>query len=155
MKLRRKNSGFTLIELMVTIASSSVLILTAALILFITYREWRIDNAYAQLRRDVSLAVQLIAQDIRESAVTDITTVAETSLSLGSNPVRPDTHTFIKAGDTLRRDINSASDGLIITKGLQRFSPVETNKGVLLHFELANDACGIAITNETFILTRN
>ncbi len=72
MKLRRKNSGFTLIELMVTIASSSVLILTAALILFITYREWRIDNAYAQLRRDVSLAVQLIAQDIRESAVTDI-----------------------------------------------------------------------------------
>jgi Tfp pilus assembly protein PilW len=151
MKLRRKNAGFTLVELMLTTVAAAILVLTVSLILFMAFRSWRINNSYAQLRRDVALAVQLMAQDVRESAGTNISVVSETSLSLAANLVRPDTRTFTKTGDKL----NGTHMGLIITKGLHRFNPVKTTNGVLLHLELTDADNGISITNETFIYTRN
>lgn len=148
----RKKEGFTLVEMMVTIAISAIVILTVSLILVMAYREWRTDNAYVQLRRDAALAVQLMAPDVRESTTNANNILTTTnSITFATNSVRPVVHTFTQNGDKL----NSSPFGLIITKGLQRFRPVETNNGVLLHMELENTEFNIAITNETFITVRN
>jgi len=157
MKTRAQKHGFTLVELMISIVSAAILALTVVLILFMTYREWRTNNEYAQIRRDAALAVQMMAKDVRESAFNDVA-AAEHTLVLSANPpVRPYLASYQRnmGNNTLNYYVNGNLTGVIIPAGVQRFNPVAVSNGVRLHLELANPDGSIVITNETFIHTRN
>jgi Tfp pilus assembly protein PilW len=154
MKIGGKRNGFTLVELMIAMISGAVLALIVALILFMTYREWRTDNEYARLRRDTALAVQLMAKEVRISSYNTITASAN-SLTCPINAMHTRQTVFTRSADTLTYSINGISQGQLITRGLSVFNPVRTNNGVLLKLVLANTDGSIAITNQTFIYPRN
>ena len=63
MKKRNRRNGLTLIELMVTIAAASILILTVGLILIMAFRSWRVNNAFAELRRDSAFAFSMMTRE--------------------------------------------------------------------------------------------
>ncbi|GEM_PF-2499361 len=156
MKTRAKKCGFTLVEMMISVVSAAILSLTVILILFMTYREWRTNNEYAQLRRDAALAVEMMSREVRETTFADIIAV-EPTLVLPANAVRPYAITFQQNpfNSTLHYFTNGVFAGLIIPEGVGRFNPMAVNNGVRLHLELANADGSIIVTNETFIRTRN
>ena len=153
MKKQNKN-GLTLIELMITVVVSSIVILTAASVLILVFQSWRINNAYAEMRRDAALAVYLMARDVRESDMTNIIEATTGRLELSAHPpARNNAVTYTKTADRLASD----SFGLIIPRGLQTFS-AQTNSpgdGVYLTIGMTNFAYGIAMTNQVFVNTRN
>lgn len=154
MKIGGKRNGFTLVELMIAMISGAVLALIVALILFMTYREWRTDNEYARLRRDTAFAMQLMAKEVRISSYNAIT-ASTNSLTCPINAMHTRQTVFTRSADTLTYSINGTSQGQLITRGLSVFNPVRTNNGVLLKLVLANTDGSIAITNQTFIYPRN
>ncbi len=160
MKTNKKQTGSTLIELMITITAASIIMLIIAFILVMAFQSWRINNAYADLRRDVSLAVYLMARDIRESNITNVTEAAAGRLTLSAHPpARNNAVTYTKSADTL----NSTALGTIIPRRLQTFIAESSSlgDGVYLTIVLTNSLSGIinpgviAITNEVFVNTRN
>jgi Tfp pilus assembly protein PilW len=156
MKMCKKKVGFTLVELMIAMVSSAILALIVALILFMSYREWRADNEYARLRRDAAFAVQIMAKDIRNSSYSNITEAINNSLKLSINAVHSNSTAFARtSASNLTYSINGTSQGQLITKGLKVFNPQPTNNGVLLNLVLVNTDGDISITNQTFIHTRN
>ena len=151
--MRDKNrKGFTLIELMLTIVAASIVILTVALILLLAFQSWRTNNAYADLRRDSSLATYMMARDIREASYDALTD--GTTLTLPSGAVIGETTTYTQSGDTLTVDEGSGAMTLI-HEYVQNFNSTKQNNGVLLSLELANTNFSIVITNEVFINARN
>lgn len=161
MKICVKKTGFTLVELMITMVSGALLAIIVSLILFMTYRSWRTDNEYARLRRDTAFAVQLIAKEIRNSSPNGIT-ANPNSLLCPTNAAHPTyTTTFLRnaASSNLTYSRNGTLQGPLITKGLKTFNPqklILTNcVGVLLNLVLVNTDGSISITNQTFISTRN
>lgn len=152
MKTYKLKSGLTLIELMVTIAVASIVVLTIVLVLTMAFRSWRINNAFVDLRRGAALATDLISRDVHESSFTNISWTG-TQLILDQHPpVRDNVVTYTKNGDTLV----SSSFGLIIPRGVRMFSaqPVTTGDGVYVTLVLTNQY-NIAITNTLFVNTRN
>ena len=151
MKKRMHRNGLTLIELMVTIAAASILILTVGLILIMAFRSWRINNAYANLRRDSAVAFSMMTRDVREADYATLT--AGNPLTLPSAIGKP-TVTYTQTGDTL------TGDGMIvIPKNVQSFASVKNEDGVLLTLVLEDEVYTggytIAITNQVFVNTRN
>jgi prepilin-type N-terminal cleavage/methylation domain-containing protein len=153
MKKSKNKTGFTLIELMVTVVASAIVILTAATVLIMGFQSWRINKAYVEMRRNTALAVYLMARDIRESNITNVT-IAAGQLQLAPHPpVRNSTVTYTKTGSTL----SSTDFGVIIPRGLRTFN-AEVNvpgDGVYLTIGMTNSVSGIAMTNRVFVNTRN
>ena len=143
MKKRKRRNGLTLIELMVTIAAASILMLTVGLILIMAFRSWRMNNAYVDLRRDSAYAFSMMTRDVRKA---DYDTLTDgTTLTLPSA-------TYTRSGNTLTHN-----GGVLIPKNVQFFNSEKkpSGDGVLLTLELANAEFGIAMTNQVFINTRN
>jgi len=162
MKTFCKKTAFTLVELMVTVAISAIVILTAAAVLLMTYRSWSTNNAYVRLRRDAAFAIEIMARDIRESYPNDITpTPTDTTLTLQNNDIRGYLAVFTEnsTNGTLSY-VRGTTPILLIPRGLRNFTPerVETNAtttGVNIRLEMEDDEFDIIITNETFIRIRN
>jgi type II secretory pathway pseudopilin PulG len=152
-----KNQGFTLVEIMATIASATILALTVALILFMGWLSWSATNEQVQLQSDAALAVRMMAHQIRMSETGNVSVITGISLTCDTNSVRDYTITFTKTSDQLRRYISGNYQGLVITKGLTQFTPQIQTNGVLLQMVLisTNSYIPVAITNRTFINTRN
>ncbi len=155
----KKKVGFTLVELMIAMVSSAILALIVALILFMSYREWRTSNEYANLRRDAAFAVQIMAKEIRNSSYSNVTEAINNSLKLSTNAVHSNSTAFARtSAGNLTYSINGTAQGQLITKGLKVFNPQrppgQTN-GVLLELVLVNADGTISATNKTFIHTRN
>ncbi|HPR82285.1 MAG TPA: prepilin-type N-terminal cleavage/methylation domain-containing protein [Pontiellaceae bacterium] len=148
-----RQKGVTLIELMVTIAAASILMLMVALILMMAFQSWRINNAYADLRRDAALAFVRMVKDVREADYTGLT--AGNPLTLPS-AVTNKTVLYAQptGGKTLLYSDGSGSS-IIIPDNVRVFTSVKQDDGVLLSLELANTNFNIAITNEVFVNTRN
>ncbi|MFA6172522.1 MAG: prepilin-type N-terminal cleavage/methylation domain-containing protein [Kiritimatiellales bacterium] len=156
MKKKYNRKGVTLIELMITMAAASILLLIAALILIMAFQSWRINNAYAGLRRDAALAVYRISRDVRESNITNVT-VAAGELRLSAHP--PARNNAVTYTRTAAGALTSTDSGTIIPRGVQTFS-AETNNlgdGVYLTVGMAANISGsaISITNRVFVNTRN
>ena len=67
MKTKKKQNGFSLIEIILATLASSMVILIVATILLMAYWSWRTNNAFATLRRDSAFATHILAADIRAS----------------------------------------------------------------------------------------
>lgn len=152
MKTNQYKKGFTLVELMITAVASAILILTVALILMMVFQSWRINNAYADLRRDAALAVYMMAKDVREADYGSLT--GGTTLTLPSAVPGGETVSYTRNGGKLDYT-DGAGTRSIITKNVGTFYSTRRNDGVLLSLKLANDSFKIGITNEVFVNTRN
>jgi Tfp pilus assembly protein PilW len=154
MKTYKQTSGLTLVELMVTVAAASVVVLTIILVLMAAFRSWRINNSFVDMRRNAAFATALIVQDIRESTFTNVLSAAENQLVLAANPpVRNTQVSYTKVSDS---SLNSSSFGILIPRGVQRFA-AEVNTqgdGVYVTLVLTNQY-HIGITNRFFANTRN
>lgn len=150
-----EKSGFTLIELMVTIAASAVLALTAALMLMLAFESWKVNNAYVYLQRNMALAVQMLARDVHESVYADMTT-GPGQLILPPDAVRPDSVAYARSADgDLVRYVNASESVVIFPAGVLLFDPVLTNGGVLVRLQAEVPEAEVTVTNETFIYARN
>lgn len=72
MKKSRSKSGFTLVELLLVVAAMGFLALTIGSILFYTWAGWEQAKESVSMQRDASLAMRVIAREIRESDPADI-----------------------------------------------------------------------------------
>ncbi|MBI9020629.1 MAG: prepilin-type N-terminal cleavage/methylation domain-containing protein [Verrucomicrobia bacterium] len=149
MKKQYYKNGYTLVELMITMVAASILILIVAMILVMAFQSWRINNAYADLRRDSALAFYMMARDVRESSYDGLDDTIDGSLEAVS-AVNSNITTYTQNGDTL-----VCETGLVIPENVQAFRALKTNDGVRLTLELTNGVFGIVITNEVFVNTRN
>lgn len=162
MKTDRDNQGFTVLELLIAVVATAILVMIASLLLVMPYRSLYTNIEHANLRRDMTVAVRMMADDIRESSVNGITAV-ENSLTLPANSTRAKAVEYRRnPGDgSLATYINNVAQMTIVSKGLARFNPVAVNdlgsglSGVTLRLEMNNDDGGIGVVNETFIHTRN
>lgn len=149
MKTGRQQTGSTLIELMVTITAASIMMLIIALILVMAFQSWRINNAYADLRRDASFAVNQMVKDVHEADYESLITGNLLTLTnKNASYMQP-------AGSRTLVYSDSAGTVIIIPKNVQAFTSAKQDDGVLLSLKLANTNFSIAITNEVFVNTRN
>ncbi|VGO17545.1 hypothetical protein PDESU_06142 [Pontiella desulfatans] len=72
MRAHCKRSGFSLVEMMVAILASSILALTVGSILYFSWMAWMQHNDSVSMQRDVSLTMKLIADEVRETPIEDI-----------------------------------------------------------------------------------
>ena len=151
-------------------AIGSIVLLAVTLVLFMPVRTMRTNMEYARLRRDLSLAVEGMARDIRNHSLDGIDASDRTALVLLPDPdlpgISPNTVAYrAGAGGTLDRYVNGAKLGSLIVSGLNVFSynvigddPAELTNGltgVTVHLEVQNPDGEITMTRETFIHVRN
>lgn len=144
--------GFSVIEVMITIIVASVLVLIVSMILVMTFTSWRNNNAYTDIRRDLSTASLIIMQEIRESSY-DGLTVGENYLNVES-AVTNKTTVFSQVDDSLVYT-SELDTFALIPRNLQAFNAVKQNDGVELTLVVANTDFAISVTNQLFVNTRN
>ncbi len=156
MKKRKRRNGLTLIELLVTIAAASILILTVGLILIMAFRSLRINNVYADLRRDSAFAFSMMARDVREANYDTLTD--GNPLRLGSPVLGKADVTYTWSGTQL--DYHDGSGTItLLPANVSFFTSAGDDDGVLLTLVLSDEVYvggyTIAITNQVFVNTRN
>jgi len=152
-----------MVELLVAMVAMSILILIVGLLLLIPYKSMRGNEDYAQLRRDMSVALQTMTRDVRRATDADIDVSLGNELLLLANPDPPVRQkiAYKHEGHALNRYVNDINQGAVISSGLTRFSlvkpDVSTNglAGVVVQLELQNDNGQVSMAHETFIHTRN
>lgn len=73
MRARNKTGGFSIIELMLGVIAMAVLVLAIGSMLVFGWRGWRHGNEIVNMQRDASLALRVIAKEIRMSNFSAIT----------------------------------------------------------------------------------
>ena len=76
--INKKHSGFTLIELMISIIISSILALTAGIMIYYSYETWNKSKIAVELQRDATFAMDILSRNIRPSNHSDIQTSGST-----------------------------------------------------------------------------
>ncbi|QHI70514.1 PilW family protein [Tichowtungia aerotolerans] len=154
MKAQTKSSqkGFSIIEVMITIIVASVLVLIVSMILVMTFTSWRNNNAYTDIRRDLSMASLIMMQEIRESSYGGLT-VGEDYLNVESAATNK-TSVFSQVDDSLVYT-SEWDTFILIPRNLQSFNAVKQNDGVELTLVVANTDFAISVTNQLFVNTRN
>ena len=89
MNTHRSKSGFTLVELMVTAVAFSILALATGSMLVFGWQGWTRINASVDMQRDASLAMHVMAREVRKcSRTNNMVNVTSGNDVLGC--VRPD-----------------------------------------------------------------
>ena len=100
MKPKRKNNGFTLVEMMAAMLAGAVLALTAGAMLIFGYAGWANQSDSVKMQNDASLAMLVIGREIRESSMGDISYLAN-GMAFAPNAVRSNATTIVVAGNQL------------------------------------------------------
>lgn len=69
-----KRSGFSLVELMAGMLAASIVALSVGSILYFSWVSWKRNNDSVNMQRDASLAMRVLAKEIRSSKMSDIET---------------------------------------------------------------------------------
>lgn len=72
MSTHTKSTGFTVIELMIGMLAMAVMALTVGSMLYFGWLGWRRSNEIVNMQRDASLALRVMAKEIRMSSIDDI-----------------------------------------------------------------------------------
>ncbi len=147
-------------ELLAATAAGAILLMIVGLLLMMPIRTMRINCEYAQLRRDISLAVRIMTKDIRNYSFSDVDVSQSDALLLKLNPGPPVRqkieYRYNAANQALNRYVNDVDQGAVIEKGLRRFTSATNElEGVVLDFAMASGDRNVSIALKTFIHTRN
>lgn len=140
---KRASRGFTIIETMIVILASSILALVVGTMLAAGYAGWRYNNNALTMNRDASLAMEVIAREIRNSGIDDIkignvsfsanTTAQGSSLQFAANEVRSPAISVVKSGDKLVYD---SGDFDLVRADVQNFFVEFVPRGPRVHVVL-------------------
>jgi len=160
MKTLLTKQGFSLVEILVALLAAVILFLIVGLLLLMPYRTMQANEEYAQLRRDVAVAMRAMTRDIRAYSATDIDISQSDRLLLNSNPgppVRQKIEYIYNSGNqSLSRSINDVDQGEIIEEGLIVFtSSVNALGGVVLNIGMESSRGNASLSHQTVIHTRN
>lgn len=72
MKRKNRCAGFTLVELMMSMLAMAVLLLATGSILVYGWLGWRRNMESVSMQRDATIAMKMIARDIRNSNISDV-----------------------------------------------------------------------------------
>jgi prepilin-type N-terminal cleavage/methylation domain-containing protein len=150
MKRPEHNAGFTMVELMVALAASSILAITAGITLVYAHSGWRRNNAAMELQRDATLAMYRLSRAVRAASGNDVTTPLA---GQSAERLTIQTTEFRVDGDHLLYDPDTGigGDEVVIVDGrLKTFTVtnLSTGIGVSIVLELQNENSDeIAITS--------
>jgi len=159
-KRRWVNQGFTLVELMVSMAATAILALTVSLILVMPWQAQRTNERMTQLRRDAMVSMQMMTHDIRTSSsgnLIDPSNFGENQLILLPNDVRSSQIEYRRIPTThlLVHYIDGVEQGAL-AEGVQLFSTTSTNgTGIVLHLRTETADGEMVMDRQTFISVRN
>lgn len=117
MKLKKYKFGFSMTELMVAMSATAVLALIVGSMLVAGWRSWTNSNSYVAMQRDASLAVRVIAREIRSSTNLTIGT-SQITCQNAFNTVR-----FVQSGSDLNMEVDGSLQMQLIDGVLVSFSP--------------------------------
>lgn len=151
MRNKIPKAGFSLIELMMAMLATSILVLAVGSMLVYGWMGWKRNNDSVAMQRDVSLAMRIIAREIRRTPMTGIT-VGDTLTCINANG----TYAFTASGRDLNFQVDSEVTFPLVRDCLSGFSttnnPLNGSVAVLLNLNTA----GMDVsTNSMVVFTRN
>lgn len=146
-KINKK--GFTIIELMVAIILSSILAITAGVMLYYVFSSWKNNNIAIELQRDATIAMDMMARRIRSSTSTCIRSGGSKyfndvdRISIGQITA---TQNFWQNGDTLWYSEGTHSVAIIPGKlTYVRFTKDEARHSVIIKLKLEQNNIPIIV----------
>lgn len=151
MNTHKSKSGFTLVELMVVALAFAVLALATGSMLVFGWQGWKKMSDSVEMQRDASLAMYVMAREVRKSAVADIT-VGNGLLGC----VNPDGESvgFTVSGGSLDMAVNGSFSMSLIRKNAVSIKSSITN-GVAVVLTLSLDTGADIADVESIIYVRN
>lgn len=70
--MKNPKAGFTIIELMAAMVATAIFAMAVGAVLFYVWTGWRRNTVSVQMQRDTTLAMQVIAREIRRTPLEDI-----------------------------------------------------------------------------------
>ena len=150
--MKSRKQGFTIVELLVVSLASSVLALTAGLMLMISYRAWISNGKYVDLQRDISLTQTIADKWVREAAHWDVAATNDELVIVTPTATR---RLYSDSGSLFfDPDTSSPGDELTVSSNrVTEFVVEATAFGVNLDLRLKEDAMDAEL--HTFIGYRN
>lgn len=143
MKVSNKK-GFTIVELMVSMITLSILLLTVGSMLVFGWRGWRRMTDTVNMQRDAVIALNWISKEIRNSKGSEISW---------------DASGIYFAADGFRRtnDVDISTSDIAYFDGvhIQNFNVSTNNEGVRVQFVLFTDGNTDANNYDMTVLPRN
>lgn len=133
---KNKRSGFSVVEMMAAMLALAILVLTVGLVLISAWTGWTRGKASVQMQRDATVAMRLIAKEVRQTPIENITT--GTSLVCGTN-------SFTKVGSNLVYKEIDLVDG-VVTSFRTRKDVSEGTVQVSLNLDTGSDQSSIIAT---------
>lgn len=87
MKTKKQCKGFTLVELMVSMLAFAVMVLAVGSMLFYGWLGWRRNTESVSMQRDALIAMNVIAREIRNSSINEVSGDAAGIYFTASSPV--------------------------------------------------------------------
>lgn len=151
MKLTKKrNDGFTVFELMVSIIAFSIMVAAVGSILVATWQGWANNRRSILMQRDATITMHLIAREIRRTPLLTggfSITVGDPLTCVNTNG----TYIFTRSGG----DLQMSANGTIITlaENCTGFDSSITNGGVRVDLDL--DIGSDSSQNTIMVYSRN
>lgn len=153
MKRPEHNAGFTMVELLVALAATSILAITAGITLVYGYSGWCRNNAAVELQREATLAMYRLSRAVRGASAADVTTplAGQSAEQLTILTIPPTEFRVNEKHLLYDPDTGIDGDEVVIVDGrLKTFTVtnLSTGTGVSIVLELQNENSDeIAITS--------
>lgn len=111
---KKKNNGFTLAELIITITISSILLMVLSFLLLYSFTSWWDMRSSMEVRRDADHAMDMLARAIRPAEEADISILPDgMTLTIGAG-------SFYIQGGSLWHDPDTGTSGdeIVIAGGV-------------------------------------
>lgn len=149
----KSREGFTLVELLVGMLAVGMLSLVVGAMLFFGWKSWRVNNASVEMQRDTSLAMRVIAREIRRTPINQIT-VGTSLTCVNTNG----TYVFSQSGGDLNLQVDSQAAWPLIRNyvdSVNGFSTTKTNALGIVSVSLNLTAGDDISNNRMVIYSRN
>ena len=119
-----RKSGFTIMELLVAMMATAILALIVGLMLVYGWQGWHQNTASVEMQRDATLAMQVIAKEIRRTPMAGITPGTNLVCRIASETVT----------------ISKNGGDLLMTRDTG--TPMTLVRGVVTYFNTSTNAIG-------------
>jgi Tfp pilus assembly protein PilW len=152
MKTKKQSDGFTIVELMVGMLAFSVLVLVVGSMLVFGLLGWRDSKESASMQRDAVIAMNIIAREIRNSSIDEVSGDGN-SINFAASPA------VGRNSDVVFLDSDIAyGSGVVLTSWddpVFDTSSIAGSTGVVVRFSLATSRGTDANNYEMTVYPRN
>lgn len=150
MKITNSRGGFGLAEMMVAMLATSIMALMVGSMLVYGWGGWKRNNDSVAMQRDASLAMRVLAKEIRRTPIGGVTIAANTLTCTSTNG----THVFYESNGSLMLEANSAAAWPLVRNAVVSFG-AQTNVANSVRITLNLNTGSDVSTNSMIIFSRN